>query len=102
MSLASACSLVGTMSLETGTPSWRLVFRACLMLLVVGMARFFVKLYRIRYKFQQMQKEGLVSLAIGFSYSLLSFNAIPLTSCTANASTPPSLWTFAISRWDHV
>ena len=47
---------------ETGTPSWRLVLQACLMLLAVGMARFFLKLYGIRCKLQQMQKEGLVSL----------------------------------------
>lgn len=63
MSLASVCSIAGTMSSQTGTPSWPLVLQACLVLLAVGMARFFVKLYRIRSKFQQLQKEGLVSLS---------------------------------------
>ena len=42
------------------------------------------------------------SLAICFSYSPVCFNVILLTGCAANASSPPSLWTFAISRWDHV
>ena len=49
------------MSWETILPSWQLVFRAFLVLLVGAIARFVTKLYRIRRKFQLMQKEGLVS-----------------------------------------
>ena len=34
--------------------------------------------------------------------SLGCFSVRLLTSCAANASSPPGLWTFEISRWDHV
>ena len=48
------------------------------------------------------ERRSSESLAIYFPYTLVCFNVISLTSCAANASSPPSLWTFAISRWDHV
>ena len=50
------------MSFEAIRPSWQLILRACLVLLVSAIARFLVKLYQIRRKFQQMQGEGFVSL----------------------------------------
>ena len=50
-----------TMLLMSNLPEWRLIFQACLALLVVGCARFSFKLYGIRRKFQLMQKNGLVS-----------------------------------------
>lgn len=42
------------------------------------------------------------SLVTCVPYSLVCFKVISLTSCAANASSPPSLWTFETSRWDHV
>jgi len=49
------------MSFRMTFPGWQLVFRACLVLLGGALIRFLIKLYRIRRKFQLMQKEGLVS-----------------------------------------
>lgn len=48
------------------------------------------------------QRRSSESLAIYFLSSLICYHVISLTSRAANASSPPSLWTFAIGCWDHV
>ncbi|RDW56480.1 hypothetical protein BP5796_13121 [Coleophoma crateriformis] len=45
--------------INTRLPGWQLLVRSCLALLLGGLANFFVKLYRIRSKFQRMQNDGL-------------------------------------------
>ena len=41
-------------------PTLRLLFQSCLVLLAGGLINFLIKLYRIRGRFQRMQRDGLV------------------------------------------
>lgn len=50
------------MFFDNGISAWRVILQSCLVLLAGGVATFLTKLYRIRHKFQTMQREGLVSL----------------------------------------
>lgn len=77
-------------------PSWQLVLQSCLVLLLGGVSTFVVKLYRVRRRFQQMQKEGLVSRQ---SKALMS---VSLTSISAHAAPSCDLWAFATGGRDHV
>jgi hypothetical protein len=55
----------------THLPGWRLFAQSCLVLLGAGIVNFLIKLYRIRHKFQRMQKDGLVSLCLfRFSHTI--------------------------------
>ena len=40
--------------------TWRLLFQSCLVLLAGGLVNFLIRLYRIRGRFQRMQRDGLV------------------------------------------
>ena len=50
------------MFFDNGISAWRVILQSCLLLFAAGLATFLTKLYRIRHKFQSMQREGLVSL----------------------------------------
>lgn len=90
------------MFFEYDFPTWRVVLQSCLVLLAGGIATFLMKLYRIRHKFQVMQKEGLVSVSGHPSHTLWLAAELHLIICTANASPPPCVWSSAIRRRNHV
>jgi hypothetical protein len=60
------------MATHANFSAWSLVLQSCLLLLAGVIARFCVTLYRVRHRFQLMQKAGLVSL---YNTNLFSFDS---------------------------
>lgn len=68
-------------------PTWRLLFQSCLVLLAGGLVNFFIKLYRIRGRFQRMQRDGLVGghfYCFPFTSQELYFAALQTQRATAD------------------
>jgi len=68
-------------------PTWRLLFQSCLVLLVGGLVNFLITLYRIRGRFQRMQRDGLVgghSYCLPFASRELYFAALQTRRATAD------------------
>ena len=68
-------------------PTLRLLFQSCLVLLAGGLINFLIKLYRIRARFQRMQRDGLVGVhfyCLPFTSQELCFAAFQTQRATAD------------------